>query len=130
MATGFSSASGLKRVRGLGSAKSGAHHWWLQRVTAASNLLLMVWFGVSLLLLPDLAHATVVAWVAQPWVAVPLLLLVASTFWHARLGTQVMVEDYVHHEGSKLLALVGLNFWFLGAGAVAWFAILKIAFGG
>lgn len=129
MATDFQSASNLKRVRGLGSAKSGVHHWWLQRVTAAGNLLLMIWFLASLLLLPNLSHASVVAWVAQPLVAVPLLLLILSAFWHARLGVQVLIEDYVHNESAKLLALVALNFFILGAGALSVFSVLAIAFG-
>jgi succinate dehydrogenase / fumarate reductase membrane anchor subunit len=129
MATDFKSASSLKRVRGLGSAKSGVHHWWLQRVTAAGNLVLMLWFLASLLLLPNLAHASVIAWVAQPLVAVPLLLLILSVFWHARLGVQVLIEDYVHNESAKLLALIALNFFILGAGALSVFSVLAIAFG-
>lgn len=129
MATDFQSASGLKRVRGLGSAKSGAHHWWLQRVTAAGNLVLLIWFVASLLLLPTLNHSSVITWIAQPLVAVPLLLLIFSTFWHARLGVQVMIEDYVKAEGLKLLAFIALNFFILAAGVVATFSVLAIAFG-
>jgi succinate dehydrogenase / fumarate reductase membrane anchor subunit len=129
MATDFESASGLKRVRGLGSARSGVHHWWMQRVTAAGNLLLAVWFVASLLMLPGFDHGSVVAWIAQPLVAVPLILLILSTFWHARLGVQVMIEDYVHAEGLKLLSLLALNFFILGAGALALFSVARIAFG-
>jgi succinate dehydrogenase / fumarate reductase, membrane anchor subunit len=129
MASNFESASGLKRVRGLGSAKSGVHHWWLQRVTAVGNFALMLWFVISLLLLPTLDHSGVVAWIAQPLVAVPLMLLTLSTFWHARLGVQVMIEDYVHAEGLKLLSVLALNFFILGLGALSLFSIARIAFG-
>ena len=129
MAGKFQSASGLKQVRGLGSAKSGVHHWWLQRVTAVGTFALAVWFVASLILLPNLDHSSVVAWVGQPLVAVPLLLLTLSVFWHARLGVQVLIEDYVHGEGLKLLAVVALNFFILGVGAIAFFSIARIAFG-
>lgn len=129
MATQFRSATDLKRVRGLGSARAGVHHWWLQRATAAANVLLLAWFLASLLLLPSLDHASVTAWIEQPLVAVPLLLLILSTFWHARLGVQVMIEDYVHAEGSRLLAVLALNLFLFGAGAMAVFSVLKIAFG-
>jgi succinate dehydrogenase / fumarate reductase membrane anchor subunit len=129
MATKFQSASGLKRVRGLGSAKSGAHHWWLQRVTAAGNLVLLAWFAASLLFLPDLSHATVTGWIASPFVAVPLLLLTLTTVWHMLLGVQVMLEDYLHAEGSKLLALIALRFFAVAIASLSVFAILKLAFG-
>ncbi|TPE61160.1 succinate dehydrogenase, hydrophobic membrane anchor protein [Sandaracinobacter neustonicus] len=129
MATKFQSASGLKQVRGLGSAKSGVHHWWLQRVTAVGTFALALWFIASLILLPSLDHGSVVAWIGQPLVAVPLLLLTVSVFWHARLGSQVLIEDYVHSEGLKLLAVVALNFFNLGVGAIAVFSIARIAFG-
>ena len=129
MAGKFQSASGLKQVRGLGSAKSGVHHWWLQRVTAVGTFALAVWFIVSLILLPNLDHGSVTAWIGQPLVAVPLMLLTVSVFWHARLGSQVLIEDYVHSEGLKLLAVVALNFFNLGVGAIAFFSIARIAFG-
>ena len=130
MATDFNSSSGLKQVRGLGSAKSGVHHWWLQRVTAAGNLVLLAWFIASLILLPSLDRSSVLAWVSSPLVAVPMLLLILTTFWHARLGVQVLIEDYVHSEGLKLLAFIALNFFILGTAAVAAFSVLIIAFGG
>lgn len=130
MATKFNSASSLKQARGLGSAKSGVHHWWMQRVTAAGNLILLAWFVASILLLPSLARPSILAWLSSPLVAVPMLLLILSTFWHARLGVQVMIEDYVHSEGLKLLAFVALNFFILGTAAVAAFSVLVIAFGG
>jgi succinate dehydrogenase / fumarate reductase membrane anchor subunit len=123
------SGTGIGRVRGLGSAKSGAHHWWMQRLTAGGNILLILWFVFSLIQLPSLDHKTVVQWISSPLVAVPLLLIVANTFWHFRLGLQVVIEDYQHNE-SRVVALVLLNFYTVGAAALAIFAILKIAFGG
>ncbi|MES2755237.1 MAG: succinate dehydrogenase, hydrophobic membrane anchor protein [Pseudomonadota bacterium] len=118
----------LGRVRGLGSAKEGAHHWWNQRMTAAGNLALMTWFIVSLALLPGYDHATVAAWLSSAWTAVPLLLLVFSVFWHMRLGLQVVIEDYQHDE-TRIVLIVLLNFYTVAAGAIALFAILKLAFG-
>jgi succinate dehydrogenase / fumarate reductase membrane anchor subunit len=129
MASGFRSASGLKRVRGLGAAQAGAHHWWLQRATAAGNLLLFAWFVASLLFLPDLGFETVRAWIAAPAVAIPLMLLTVAAVWHMRLGVQVMIEDYLHAEGSRLLAILALNLWAVGIASVALFAIARIAFG-
>jgi succinate dehydrogenase / fumarate reductase membrane anchor subunit len=122
--------TGLGRVRGLGSAKSGTHHWWLQRVTAAANLILMIWFVVSIVRLPILDHQAMVLWLKSPLVAVPLVLLTLSVFWHLRLGLQVFIEDYVHDEGNKIAVLLILNAYAFLCGALCVFSILKIAFGG
>ena len=119
----------LGRVRGLGTAKSGTGHWWQQRVTAISNLVLMTWFIVSLVRLPDLEYQTMIAWLRQPIAAIPLLLLIASVFYHFRLGVQVMLEDYIHHEGNKVLAMMLLNFYVVALAFTAVFSVLKIAFG-
>lgn len=119
----------IGRVRGLGSAKEGVHHWWMQRVTAGSNILLMLWFFISIARLPGYGHADVTKWLATPWTAVPLILLVLSVFYHFRLGLQVVIEDY-QHDASRVAALILLNLFTIGAGATAIFAILKIAFTG
>ena len=120
----------LGHVRGLGSAQAGAHHWWLERLTSVSTFLLFVWFIVSLLRLPDLGYRTVSEWLSAPFAAVPMLLLIVSTFWHLKLGLQVVIEDYVHDEGNKLFAIVLLNFAVVFGAAVALFSVLKIALGG
>ena len=122
--------TGIGRVRGLGSAHEGARHWWQQRVSAAGNLVLLVWFVVSLVRLPILDHQAVVLWLKSPLVAVPLVLLVISVFWHIRLGLQVFMEDYVHEEGGKVAITLLLNAYVIGASALCIFSILKIAFGG
>ncbi len=117
----------LGRVRGLGSAHEGTHHWWQQRVTAAGNLALMLWFVVSLARLPAFDYDTLHAWLASAWVAIPMILLIASVFWHFRLGLQVLIEDYVHGEG-RVAALLLLTFFTAITAGIAIFAILKIAF--
>lgn len=122
--------TGIGRVRGLGSARHGARHWWHQRLTAASNLALVLWFVVSLFRLPSLDHAAVVMWISSPLVAVGLVLLTISVFWHLRLGLQVFIEDYAHDEGARVALIVALNFYAAGGAALAIFSILKIAFGG
>jgi succinate dehydrogenase / fumarate reductase membrane anchor subunit len=123
------SGTGLGQVRGLGSAKSGSHHWWLQRVTAFGNILLVLWFLFSLLWLPELDHKTVITWLASPISAVLMSLLVVNVCWHFRLGLQVVIEDYVHG-GMRVVTLGLLHLWTFGAGGFALFAIFKIAFAG
>jgi succinate dehydrogenase / fumarate reductase, membrane anchor subunit len=122
------SGTDLGRVRGLGAAKEGVHHWWMQRVTAIGNLVLMLWFIFSLVRLPSLDHSSVVLWLRQPVAAVPMLLLIVSVFWHFRLGVQVLLEDYVHG-AARVLGMLALNFYALAGAAVAVFAVLKIALG-
>jgi succinate dehydrogenase / fumarate reductase, membrane anchor subunit len=119
----------LGRVRGLGSAKEGAGHWWQQRVTAFANIVLIGWFVASLVALPNLDYDTLTAWMRQPLVAVPLMLIVLNTFWHFRLGLQVVIEDYQHDE-TRVVLLALLNFFTFGCGALALFSILKVALSG
>ena len=108
----------LGRVRGLGSAHHGAHHWLTHRFTAIANLVLMSWFVVSLLLLGDYSHASVTGWLSQPIPAVAMILLVANLFWHAQMGLTVLIEDYIHESGSKFGLLTLLNLAAVGGGAV------------
>jgi succinate dehydrogenase / fumarate reductase membrane anchor subunit len=116
------------RVRGSGSAREGAEHWWHERLSSVAVLLLFVWLIVSLLRLPSLDHRGVTEWLRDPLAAVPMLLLVASTFWHLKMGLQVIIEDYVHDEGNKFLSLLLLSFASLAGAAFAIFAVLRIAF--
>jgi succinate dehydrogenase / fumarate reductase membrane anchor subunit len=118
----------IARVRGLGSARSGAHHWWLERMTSVALLVLFVWLIASILRLPDLSYGTMREWLADPLAAVPMLLLVAVTFWHAKMGLQVIIEDYVHEAGTKAFAILALNFFAVAGAGLPLFAVLKIAF--
>ena len=120
----------IGRVRGLGSAHSGAHHWLIIRYTAVGSLLLNVWFGVSLLLLPNFDYATIREWLAQPVPATALALFVLTNIWHARLGIQVVLEDYVHTDANKFASMAALNLITFAAGAFGLFCVVRLALGG
>ena len=121
--------SPLGRVLGLGSAKDGTAHWWAQRVSAAALIPLTLWFVVSLLALPALDYITVRAWLSVPLSSLLAVLLVAVTTYHSYLGTGVVIEDYVHSAGTKLLSLLLLGFLYVIVGGAGIFAILRVAFG-
>jgi succinate dehydrogenase / fumarate reductase membrane anchor subunit len=121
--------SPLGRVLGAGSAKEGSAHWWAQRVSAVALIPLTLWFFFSLLLLPELDYLTVHAWISVPLSSFLAVLLVSVLTYHSYLGTQVVVEDYVHANGAKLLLLLLLRFAYVLCGGAGIFAILRIAFG-
>jgi succinate dehydrogenase / fumarate reductase, membrane anchor subunit len=122
--------TGIGKVRGLGSSKHGGKHWIDQRITAVGNILLTIWFALSLILLPNFEYDTLVAWLSQPMAAVPLMLMLVCIFSHVRLGLQVLIEDYVHDEGLKFGTLILLNFYVVTAAAFGIFSLAKIAFSG
>ena len=120
----------LGRIRGLGSAKSGTHHFWVQRVTAVALIPLTLWFIYFVMTHVGADHATVSAWMKSPVNAVLMIALIVATFHHMQLGLQVVIEDYVHTECTKvtsLLVMKGASFLLAVAGS---FAVLKVAFGG
>ncbi len=120
----------IGRVRGLGPAHEGAHHWLLQRFTAIGNVVLMSWLLVSLIMLGDFGYDSVSKWLGHPLNATAMILLVTSLFWHARLGLQVLIEDYVHDAGTKFAAIAALNLATIGGGAFGIFSVAALAFGG
>ena len=117
----------LGRVRGLGTAKEGVHHWWMQRLTAIALIPLTLWFIISIATLNNASYTETVNWLSIPLVSIFMILLVSATLYHALLGVQVVVEDYIHQEGFKFLLLIGLKFIFVVLGVVAIFSLLKIA---
>jgi succinate dehydrogenase / fumarate reductase membrane anchor subunit len=122
--------SPLGKVRGLGSAKDGTHHWWMQRLTALALIPLAIWFVASVVALTGQGHAAFAGWVKNPLSATLLVLLIAATFHHAQLGVQVVIEDYVHREGAKLAALLAVKGAALVLAGIGIFSVLRIAFGG
>ena len=121
--------SPLSQARGLGSAKEGVGHWWVQRLTAIALIPLSLWFVVSVARFPLLDYATMVAWIKAPLVAVALVLFFVAMIHHAALGVQVVIEDYVGNEGTKLVSIVLVKFALYAVAAASVFAVLKIAFG-
>jgi succinate dehydrogenase membrane anchor subunit len=119
----------LKTARYLGSAKEGADHFWKQRVTAVSNLVLSIVVVATLVSLAGADHAAVVTALKRPEFALPLILLVVSAVIHMRLGMQTIIEDYVHGEAAKITLLMLNTFFAVSVGVASILAILKIYFG-
>jgi succinate dehydrogenase / fumarate reductase membrane anchor subunit len=119
----------LKNVRHLGSAKEGADHFWKQRVTGVANLFLGIFLIALIVKLAGADHATVKATIANPLYGLPLMLLALSAAIHMRLGMQVIIEDYIHGEGLKLVLLMLNTFFAIAVGAASIFAVLKLSFG-
>lgn len=120
--------SPLGKVLGLGAAKEGAAHWWVQRVSAVGLLLLAPWFLLSLIGIGDLSYASVVNFVAAPLNTVLLSLFVLTVCYHAQLGLQVVIEDYVASKGTKIVVLLVVNFGLLLLGVLGVLSVLRVAF--
>lgn len=120
--------SPLGKVRGLGSAKDGTHHWWAQRVTAVALVPLTLWVVFALAVNAGADHAAMTAWMANPLNAVLMLLTIAATFHHLHLGIQVVIEDYIHAEGAKIAILMIVKLGSAALAVAAAFAVLKVAF--
>ncbi len=120
----------LGKVRGLGSARSGTEHFWQQRLTAIANIPLVIFLVLFCVFMVDADREDMADAIANPLVALMLVFTIISITWHMRLGMQVIIEDYVHGEGSKLACLLGNTFFSLAVALTGLFAVLKISFGG
>ena len=120
----------LGRVRGLGSAKEGTHHWWAQRVTAIALVPLTVWIVVSILMLAGADRGAIADWLANPVTAGLMVMTILAAFHHGQLGLQVVIEDYVHNEAWKIGLLVFVKLAALLFGGIGIVSVLMLAFGG
>ncbi len=125
----MSTRSPIARVRGLGAARAGVGHWSRQRLTAIANLVLVLWLVVSALGLAGADYPEVQAWLASPISASLMILLIVSICYHARLGLQVVVEDYVHHEPARLAALIAIPLIMSALAVICIVAVLKVSLG-
>jgi succinate dehydrogenase / fumarate reductase membrane anchor subunit len=119
--------SPLGRAVGLGSAKEGVEHWWLQRVTAVALVPLGLWFVIAIIRLVGADVESVRDWVGSPLPAILLVLLLIATFYHAALGLQVVVEDYVHTELTKLGLLIVVRLACFAFAVAGIFAVVSMA---
>ena len=117
----------MKIARGLGSSHSGVGHWWTQRITAAALVLLGIWFVVMVLCLLHADYTTARATVARPWNALLLIAFVVVMFWHAVLGLQVVIEDYVHTRWVEVVLLTAIKFLAVLGALAGVLAVLRIA---
>ena len=119
----------LAKVRGLGSAKDGTHHFWIQRVTALALIPLVPWFGFSAASLPDASYAAVQGWMDSAFNVTMLVAFIILGFYHGALGVQVIIEDYVSTSWVRIASIIAvqvLSFFFAVMGV---FAVLKLSMG-
>lgn len=119
----------LAKVRGLGSAKDGTHHFWVQRVTALALTPLVLWFGLSVASLPDASYASVAQWLDSPFNVVMLISTLVAGFYHGALGMQVIIEDYVSEEWVRIAGIIAVQLGSFFLAALGVFAALKISLG-
>jgi succinate dehydrogenase / fumarate reductase membrane anchor subunit len=119
--------SALGRARGYGSAKSGLHHWWAQRLTAMALLPLSLYFVASVLLLAGANQEAMIVYMREPWNAVLFIALILALFYHLQLGLQVVIEDYIHAEGRRIALLLAIRAITVLFGLLAIVSVLKLA---
>jgi succinate dehydrogenase / fumarate reductase, membrane anchor subunit len=119
----------LNKVLGLGTAKDGVGHWWGQRLSAVALAFLGLWLVIAILGLGDLSYASATEWLRAPVVSILMILTLLTLGYHSQIGVQVVIEDYVHAAGVKVVALILSTFAHIAVVVASVFAVLKISFG-
>jgi len=117
----------LHKVRGMGSSHSGTGHFWHERVTSVALIPLSLWFAYAMLGLAGTSEVTALQFLAHPWNAILMGAFVVFSLWHAYLGLQVVVDDYIHTTGTKIFLLLTIRFAVIAVTATCLFAIVRIA---
>ena len=126
MKSKISMASPLKQAKGLGSAKTGLHHWWSQRLTALALIPLMLWFVAMIAFMGGSDYQTSLNTISNPLNATLFLLLILASFWHAQLGLQVILEDYISKKITRITLIIIMKFTLTGIGVLATLSVLRI----
>jgi len=120
----------LKRAKGYGSAKEGTDHFWTQRLTAIALVPLVIWLAFSVASLADMDYLAIREWLSQPFNAIVMILFIIAGFHHARLGLQVVIEDYVSSHVTRTAAIIAVTFIAAALGVTGVFSVLRIVFAG
>lgn len=120
----------LSQVKGLGSAKEGTGHFWVQRLTAIGLVPMVIWVAFAVARLPSMSQADIQTWLGNPFSAVMMILFLVASFWHAKLGLQVVIEDYVSDHAVRTVAIIAVNLLTVALAVVGVFSVLHIAFTG
>jgi succinate dehydrogenase / fumarate reductase membrane anchor subunit len=120
----------LKRAKGMGSAKEGTGHFWTQRISAIALVPLVIWLAFSVASLADMDYLAIREWLSQPFNAIVMILFLIAGFYHARLGLQVVIEDYVSSHVTRTAAIIAVTFTAAALGVTGVFSVLRIAFAG
>ena len=118
----------LSRVKGLGSAKEGTDHFWVQRLTAIALIPLVLWLAFSIASLPSMDYLAMREWLSQPFNAIVMILFMTAGFYHSRLGLQVVIEDYIGSHGARTAAIIAVTFVAVAMCVTGVFSVLRIAF--
>jgi len=122
--------SALGRARGLGSAKDGVHHWWIERLSAIALIPLTLWFVIAVISVAGADYDTFVAWMGKPWNAALMIMFISAAFLHGKMGMEVIIEDYVEPRCAQLTLRIFVNMMAFALGIFSIVSVLLIALGG